>query len=57
MEAVPLTSDLRPLQEPPPVLMEWMRNNDGIAGLGDGDGLNEPPCSRLERLAPRTPRA
>lgn len=39
-EAVPLTSDVRLLQEPPAALTQWMYENDGFAGLGDGDGLN-----------------
>jgi hypothetical protein len=39
-EAIPLTSDVRLETEPPSVLVDWMRENDGVAGLGDGIGLN-----------------
>jgi hypothetical protein len=39
-EAVPLTSDVRLVHEPPAALTHWLCANDGLAGLGDGDGLN-----------------
>jgi hypothetical protein len=39
-DSVPLTSDIKLLQGPPEFLSDWLFRNSGIAGLGDGDGLN-----------------
>jgi len=39
-DAIRLISDRKLGPEPPGLLVDWMRNNGCIAGLGDGDGLN-----------------